>query len=172
MRIALWKKDLVTRRIVAVVALAVAGCRTAPAPSPVPGAPPATAGAASPRAAAERFLQTIRDQDIQATSNIWGSERGPARSIIGDRSELEKRIIVLQCNMQHDKFRILSDLPGDKSTTRTLRVELSRGTLSATTTMSAVQAPDGRWYINDPDIRPLKGFCADEQQQQRAPRRP
>jgi hypothetical protein len=164
MRIALWKKDLVTRRIVAVVALAVAGCRSAPASSPVPGAPSATAGgAASPRAAAERFLQTIRDQDIQATSNIWGSERGPARAIISDRSELEKRIIVLQCNMQHDKFRILSDLPGDRSTVRSLRVELTRGNLSATTTMSAVQAPDGRWYVNDPDIRPLKGFCADEQ---------
>lgn len=161
-----------TRRIVAALALAVAGCRSAPSPSPVPGAPSASAGAASPRAAAERFLQTIREQDIQATSNIWGSERGPARTIIADRSELEKRIIVLQCNMQHDRFRILSDLPGDKSTMRTLRVELTRGTLSATTTMSAVQAPDGRWYINDPDIRPLKGFCADEPQQRRPAQRP
>ncbi len=162
MRIAL-SKVLVSRRMVAALALAVAGCRTAAAPSPVPGAPAAAgAGAASPRAAAERFLQTIRDGDIQATSNIWGSERGPARTIITDRVALEKRIIVLQCNFQHDRYRILSDLPGDKVTERTLRVELTKGPLTATTTMAAVQAGDGRWYINDPDIRPMRGFCAEE----------
>ncbi|MCU0625838.1 MAG: hypothetical protein MUF21_05025 [Gemmatimonadaceae bacterium] len=147
--------------MVAALVLAVAGCRTSPAPAPVPGSPGATAGAASPRAAAERFMQTIRDQDIQATSNIWGSERGPARTILTDRVELEKRIIVLQCNLQHDRFRILSDLPGDKPNARSLRVEVTKGQLTANTTMAAVQATDGRWYINDPDIRPLRGFCAE-----------
>jgi hypothetical protein len=156
-------KVLVTRRMVAALVLAVAGCRTAPAPVPVPATTGAVAsGAASPKAAAERFLETIRDGDIQATSNIWGSERGPARLIIPDRVQLEKRIIVLQCNFQHEKFRILADLPGERTTQRTMRVELTKGRLTAVTTMAAVQAADGRWYINDPDIRPMRGFCSDE----------
>ena len=138
--------------------------------TPVPAAPSAVStGAASPRAAAERFLQTIRDGDVMATSAIWGSENGPARTIIRDRAELEKRIIVLQCSMQHDRYRVLADLPGDKATARSLRVELTKGSLTATTTMAAVQATDGRWYINDPDIRPLRGFCSDGQQERAAP---
>ena len=157
--------------MVAALALAVAGCRTNTVSTPVTPAPAASTGAASPRAAAERFLQTVRDGDVMATSAIWGSENGPARAIIKDRNELEKRIIVLQCSMQHDRYRLLADLPGEKANQRTVRVELTKGTLSAQTTMAAVQATDGRWYINDPDIRPLRGFCADEQLQ-RPPAQP
>jgi len=132
------------------------------------GAKPAAGvvGAVGPRQAAEQFLASIRAEDVQATSIIWGSTKGPARSLIKDRSELEKRILVMQCNLNHDSFRILSDLPGD-ALKRNLKLELRRGQLTAQTTMVATQGPNQRWFIENTDLAPLRGFCSGQQPEQK-----
>jgi hypothetical protein len=150
------------RTVVAVMLVAMGACRSGGGSTPAAG----VAGAVGPRQAAEQFLASIRAEDVQATSIIWGSTKGPARELIKDRTELEKRILVMQCNLNHDSFRILSDLPGE-ATKRNLRVELRRGQMTAQTTMVATQGPNQRWFIENTDLAPLRGFCSNQPQEQK-----
>jgi hypothetical protein len=152
----------VTRRSVVALLLILAGCRSGNPSTPVTG----VAGATGPRQAAEQFLASIRAEDVQATSIIWGSTKGPARELIRDRTELEKRILVMQCNINHDSYRILGDLPGD-GLKRNLKIELRRGQLIAQTTMVAAQGPNQRWFIENTDLAPLRGFCSSQPQEQK-----
>jgi hypothetical protein len=115
-------------------------------------------GAPAPRAAVESFLSAVRAQDLQAMSMVWGSERGPARDIIPDRSELEKREIVMQCYLAHDRFRILGDAAGVESK-RVFRVELTKGRLTRTTTFTTVSGPSDRFYVLEADLEPVKDLC-------------
>jgi hypothetical protein len=142
------------RRIVVALALVLTGCASGGGS----GGGTIAVGAMGPRQAAEQFLASIKSEDVQATSIIWGSSKGPARELIRDRTELEKRILVMQCNLNHDSYRIVSDIPTD-AVRRTLKVELRRGTLSATTTMIATQGPNQRWFIENTDLAPMRGFC-------------
>jgi hypothetical protein len=134
------------------------GGSTAPAP--------VLPGAVSARRAAEQFLASIKAEDVQATSIIWGSAKGPARELIRDRSELEKRILVMQCSINHDSYRILSDLPGD-GTKRQLKVELKKGQLTAVTTMTATPGPNDRWFVENTDLNALRGFCSSNAPEQK-----
>jgi len=130
------------------------------------GTPLGTVGAVGPKQAAEQFLASIRREDVQATSLIWGSAKGPARELIRDRNELEKRILVMQCNLNHDSFRIVSDVPSEGAK-RTLKVELRRGPLVAQTTMVATPGPNQKWFIENTDLVPMRGFCSNQPQEQK-----
>ena len=150
------------RRSVVALMLVLGACRSGGGAA----APAGVAGATGPRQAAEQFLASIRSEDVQATSIIWGSAKGPARELIRDRGELEKRILVMQCNINHDSYRILGDLPGD-GLKRNLKIELRRGQLVAQTTMVATQGPNQRWFIENTDLAPLRGFCSGQAQEQK-----
>ena len=153
------------RRTVVALMLVLGACRSGgPRPSTAPT--PAVVGAAGPRQAVEQFLASIRAGDVQATSIIWGTARGPARERMRDRTELEKRILIMQCNFNHDASRIISDLPGSAGA-RNLKVELRRGQLVAQTTMSAVLGPDARWFVENADLAPMRGFCSSQPQEPR-----
>lgn len=130
------------------------------------GVPVGVVGAVGPRQAAEQFLASIRSEDVQATSIIWGSSKGPARELIRDRVELEKRILVMQCNLNHDSYKIITDVPGE-GMKRNLKLELRRGTLTAQTTMVATPGPNRRWFIENTDLAPLRGFCSAQAQESR-----
>ena len=117
----------------------------------------ALTGAPAPRTAVEQFLAAVRAQDLQAMSVIWGSERGPARDLI-ERQELEKRELIMQCMLTHDRFRILSEGPGPEGK-RVFRVELRRGTLTRATNFTSVQGPSDRWYVETADLEPVKDLC-------------
>lgn len=149
------------RRTAVAVMLVLGACKSGGSATPA-----GVAGAVGPKQAAEQFLASIRSEDVQATSIIWGSSKGPARELIRDRTELEKRILVMQCNINHDSYRIISDVPMD-ATRRTLRVELRRGQMTATTTMVATQGPNQRWFIENTDLAPLRGFCSSQPQEQK-----
>lgn len=127
---------------------------------------PMQVGATGPKQAAEQFLASMRAGDVQATSIIWGSARGPARELIKDRQELEKRILVMQCNLNHDTYRIVSDVPGE-GLKRNLKVEFRRGQMTAQTTMVATQGPNQRWFIENTDLAPMRGFCSNQPQEQK-----
>lgn len=150
------------RTVVAVMLVVLGACRSGGGATPGVG----VVGAVGPKQAAEQFLASIRAEDVQATSIIWGSTKGPARELIKDRGELEKRILVMQCNLNHDSFRILSDLPGE-ALKRNLKLELRRGQLTAQTTMVATQGPNQRWFIENTDLAPLRGFCSGQQPEQK-----
>lgn len=151
-----------TRRTLVALALVLAGCGGRA--STVPAG--ATVGAVGPKQAAEQFLASIKAEDVQATSIIWGSAKGPARELIRDRNELEKRVLIMQCNLRFDTYRIVSDVPGDGAK-RNLRVELRRGQLSATTTMTVTPGPNQRWFVENTDLAPMRGFCSQPQDSRR-----
>jgi hypothetical protein len=114
-------------------------------------------GAPAPRTAVEQFLAAVRAQDLQAMSIIWGSEKGPARDLI-DRVQLEKRELVMQCMLAHERFRVLNEAPGQASK-RIFRVELTRGPITRATNFTTVQGPSERWYVESADLEPVKDLC-------------
>jgi hypothetical protein len=138
----------VKRTIIAfVMVLAACGPKTG---GPLTGAP-------APRTAVEQFLAAVRAQDLQAMSVVWGSEKGPARDLI-ERQELEKRELIMQCMLSHDRFRILNEGPGTAGK-RVFRVELTRGTLTRVTNFTSTQGPSERWYVETADLEPVKDLC-------------
>ncbi len=90
-------------------------------------------------------------------STVFGTKDGPARSTM-DRTELEKREIILACYFNHDASRVLGEASG-RDSHREVRVELSKGNLRRETTFYTVKGPGGRWYVDNMDIASVRDFC-------------
>src|SRR5688500_10199026 len=138
--------------------LGLAAC--APARVPSPGPAPSTndgLGAAAPRLAVDAFLDAVRTEDLQAMGATWGTSQGPARQTI-ERTELEKRVIILQCYLQHDSYRVLNEFPGEGGR-RVVRVELTRGTDKRQPSLHTIQGPGGRWYVENVELAAVRDFC-------------
>lgn len=114
-------------------------------------------GAATPQLAVEQFLNAARAQDLQAMSVVWGTARGPARDRM-DRTELEKREVILQCYFTSDRFRVLNSIPAQDGR-QAFRVELTRGGRTRTPTIYTVRGPSGRWYVENLDMAAVRDFC-------------
>ncbi|MGI9044832.1 MAG: hypothetical protein ACR2GK_12045 [Gemmatimonadaceae bacterium] len=128
----------------------------APIPAPVAVNPNLTGGA-TPQAAVEHFLTAVRAEDIQGMSIVFGTSRGPARDNMS-RDELEKRLVILQCYFNHDKFRILRDLPGEAGH-RVVVAELTRGGIVRTPSFYTIPGPGGRHYVDNMEIAAVRDFC-------------
>jgi hypothetical protein len=115
-------------------------------------------GAATPQLAVSKFLASARAQDLQAMSVYWGTEHGPARDVV-PRDQLEKRELIMQCYLTHDKFAITGDAPGQHGS-RVMQVALTKGELTRQTTFTVVRGPSERWYVSDLELEPLKDLCA------------
>lgn len=115
-------------------------------------------GAAAPRIAVEQFLNAVKAQDLQGMANFFGTTQGPARDQI-ERTELEKRMIIMQCFFNHDRFRILSE--SAQSGRGMFQFELTRGTRVRQTSARTVLGPSQRWYIESLDIAAVRDFCAE-----------
>jgi hypothetical protein len=141
--------------------LAITACRSSstPAPSTSPSAsvPANLPGAAAPRQAVERFLGAAKSQDLQVMAIAWGTEKGPARDPF-ERTELEKRLIVMQGCYDSDRYRILDENPGE-SGKRVLRVELTKGSVTKTPRFTTVKGPSDRWYVEDADFAAVTALC-------------
>ncbi len=118
---------------------------------------PQLPGGPSPRLAVEEFLTAVRGQDLQAMSAVFGTSRGPSRDNM-DREQLEKRLIILQCYFNHDKYRILGEGPGESSH-RVFTVELTRGRLTRTPHFYTIEGPNNRWFVDNMEIAAVKEFC-------------
>jgi hypothetical protein len=130
--------------------------------SPVGAAPePARSsnvtGGSSPRSAVDAFLTAVKAQDLQGMSVIFGTNRGPARDNMS-REELEKRLVILQCYFDADKFRILGESPGDGGH-RIVEAELTKQSIVRTPSFYAIQGPGGRWYVDNMEIAAVRDFC-------------
>lgn len=132
------------------------GTAPAPAPAPAPRAANQTGGATA-RSAVEQFLVAVHAQDIQAMSVLFGTKNGPSRDQMG-REELEKRLVILQCYFDHDKFRILGETPGE-SGHRVVEVELTKAGVVRSPAFYAVPGPESRWYIDNMEIAAVRDFC-------------
>ncbi len=128
--------------------------------SPRAGAPSSQlTGGATPRLAVEQFLNAVRAQDIQAMGVNFGTSRGPARENIA-REELEKRLIILQCYFNHDKFRIVNENPGEGER-RIVGTELTLGTQTRVPRFYTIRGPASRWYVDNMEIAAVRDFCRD-----------
>src|ERR1700674_127351 len=114
-------------------------------------------GAASAQLAVDQFLQAVNAKDLQAMSTVFGTKDGPARETM-DRTELEKREVILACYFNHDTARILGEQGGLQGH-REIRVQLNKGNLSRETTFYAIKGPGGRWYVDNMDIAAVRDFC-------------
>jgi hypothetical protein len=99
----------------------------------------------------------VNQQDIQAMSVVWGTEKGPARDQL-PRQELERREIIMQQCFAHDRYRVIDELPGEGGS-RMLRVEITRGTVMRTPQFVTVKGPSERWYVSDADIAAMRDLC-------------
>ena len=138
--------------VVAVLLVMGSACKSAPVAQ---GGP--TTGASSPKAAVDGFLGAVKAQDLQAMSNVWGNKKGPARAAI-ERSELEKRELIMQCYLGHDSYNVLNDSPGEGGR-RLFRVSLTKGRLTRETKFTTIEGPSGRWYVEDVDLAPTSDLC-------------
>lgn len=145
------------RKLLVLLAL-VSACRsTGSAPARTPAGVLIQTGAATPRAAVEAFLASVRAEDLQAMSLVWGTADGPARELMA-REDMEKREIVMMCFFKHDALAMRGDSPlaGGR---RVLSVELTRKESKRTTSFTTVQAKTGRWYVLQADIEPVRDWC-------------
>jgi hypothetical protein len=147
-------ENAIVKRFVCLLAVALAAC----AHSATPGPGRQLTGAESPRKAVEAFLAAVRAQDLQAMSVIWGTSRGPARDVV-DRAQLERRELIMQCYLNHDKFQILSEAPS-QGEARSFAVSLTKGQLTRETSFTTVRGPSDRWYVLEAQLEPVKDLCA------------
>ncbi|MBL8984406.1 MAG: hypothetical protein JNL26_19630 [Gemmatimonadetes bacterium] len=135
----------------AILALIVAGCSRNPGPGSQ------LTGAAAPRLAAEAFMKAVAAQDLQAMSVVWGTEKGAARDQL-DRTELDRRLIVIQSCYAHDRYTIGDETPGPNGH-RFIKVSIHRGRNSRTPNFEMVKGPSDRWYVQDADFDSMQGMC-------------
>jgi hypothetical protein len=145
---------MVSFRIVAGIAL-LSACSSATQRSSASGGP--VTGAVTPTLAVEQFLKGAKATDIQAMSAVFGTKNGPARETM-DRTELEKRQVILACFFTHDSYRILGEAPG-LGGHRDIRVELKKGKVTRQPTFYVIQGPAERWYVSNMDIAAVRDFC-------------
>ena len=158
------------RVLIAVTLLVVAACssatkRSSPTSSPAPGRAEGAAdvkaagGALTAKSAVEGFLTAVKNQDLQAMSMIWGNERGLAREQFS-REELEKRLVIMQCSLNHDTWSYASGLDGTtRANEQDLRIELKLKNLKEQTMVTTVRGPGARWYVKNIDLTKLGDFC-------------
>lgn len=130
---------------------AVIACSKTPAPGV------SLTGAAAPKLAVDQFLAAVRAQDLQAISVVWGTEKGPARDQI-ERTELERREIIMQGCYTHDRYRIVDEGPSPNGE-RLVKVEITRGKVTANPTFAVVKGPSDRWYVRDAGIQSMGALC-------------
>lgn len=130
--------------------------RPSSAPAPLTGA---TAGAATAQQSVEIFMRAVKAQDLQTMSAVWGTSRGPAREQM-DREQLEKRLIIIQCKLDHEAWGFAEDRPrlvaGGK---QDFRVRLRSKTAEAVTSFTTILGPENRWFVEIVDMEPLREFC-------------
>jgi hypothetical protein len=104
-------------------------------------------------------MRAVKVQDLQTMSAVWGTSRGPAREQI-EREELEKRLIIIQCKLDHESWSYAEERPrllaGGK---QEFRVRIKQKQNEAVTSFTTILAGDGRWYVEIVDLEPLAEFC-------------
>ncbi len=140
------------RKLIGVaLVIALSGCSRTPAPSV------GVTGASAPRLAVDQFLAAVKAQDLQAISVVWGTAKGPARDQM-ERTELERREIIMQQCYAHDRYRIVEEGPSPGGE-RFVKVEIARGRQTATPTFAVVKGPSDRWFVRDAGIGAMSALC-------------
>jgi hypothetical protein len=132
-----------------IVLLVLSACR--PIPSTV------VTGASSPEGAVDAFIKAAAAQDLQAMGAVWGTARGAARETI-ERSELERRELIMIRLLCQEEFRVVSAAPGVDGR-RALRLDMTRAGRTVPVTFTTIQGPGARWYVEDVEVAKLQELC-------------
>lgn len=137
----------------ALLVITVAACaRTPSMGSSLTGAPTA-------RDAATMFVGAAQSQDLQAMGAVWGSDKGAARDNM-ERSELDRRLIILQPCYMHDRAQVLDEQLGASATERRVRIQLTRANRTKNLEFKVVRGPSDRWYVEDANYEAVQtDFC-------------
>ena len=139
-------------RFAAIVLIALAACHNGPRSGiDEPGAP-------TPQLAVEHFLAAAKAQNLQALAMAWGTDKGPARDVV-EKSQIERRELIMMCYLNHDSYRVRSEGPGQEGR-RSFVVDLNRGGLVRTTTLTTIAGPANRYYVEKAALEPLTDLCA------------
>ncbi len=117
------------------------------------------AGAESPTAAIQRFLDAAKRRDLAAMEQVWGTANGAASKTM-PRKELERReLIMMQC-LHHEKATLGVAGP-DVGGRLKVPVQLTVGVQRAAPMFTVVPAMGNRWFVENFDIDELRnqGFC-------------
>ena len=151
---------------VIITAVLLAACSSAATTStsrttstaPTPAVSGNQTGAADAMSAIRGFLTAAKQQDIQSLGTFWGDAQGPARDRM-DRTEAEKRELIMACYLKHDRYEIIGDAPNPGGT-RAVVVNMTLGPLTRSANFQVAQGPGSRWYVMDVDLKALQDFCA------------
>jgi hypothetical protein len=145
-----------------IAAALLCGCHssspTTITPAPAPVLSGSQTGAPDAIAAIRAFLAAAKQQDIQALGALWGDAQGPARDRM-ERTEAEKRELIMVCYLKHDRYDIAGDAPNPGGT-RAVVVNLTLGPLTRSANFQVAQGPGKRWFVQDVDLKALQDFCA------------
>jgi hypothetical protein len=149
------------RKLIIGLALA-AGCQsggtTASGPPRTAPVPLNATGAATARAAIDRFMSAVKAQDLQALGAIWGTKSGPARDQM-DAKQLQERELIMLCYLKHDTYTVLGDAPS-LNRDRVFAVTVKYGTITHTGQFAVTGASDGRFYVLAVDnIQDFQDVC-------------
>jgi hypothetical protein len=118
---------------------------------------PQPVGAPSAREAVDVFLASARTQDVQAMSAVWGSTQGPAREY-SPHEVTEKRLLIMMCFLKHDKSSV-----GTPSAAAGGRLDypvtLTQGQITRSTTITTIQGPSSRYYVETFDMKAVEPLC-------------
>ena len=146
------------KRTILLLLVAVA-CRSSSTPTPNTGTNPGSnlPGAVAPRQAVDRFIGAAKIGDLQELAVAWGTSKGPARDQF-ERTELEKRLTMMQGCYDADKYRIVDEVPADNGR-RLLRVELTKGAVTKIARFTTEKGPNNRWFVQDADFGSVTALC-------------
>lgn len=133
-----------------VLALATAACGGGPRPAV--GAAPSAAAAMQPSAAVEQFLGFAAQSRYVEMGHLFGTERGPlAEQQAPER--VARRMEALANVLRHDSFALTGVVPvSGRPGARQVTVQLRQGRRTVEVPFVVVQAPGGRWLVEQVDV--------------------
>ena len=107
---------------------------------------------ASPEGAVRGFLDAVHASSLSRMGELWGSERGPARTYM-KRDELEQRLTVMRTYLRHEKYEVLEPqgVPAASGVGRTVRVRLQRNGCVPVVPFTVVPYGGG-WLVSNIDL--------------------
>ena len=150
------------RKLAILVLVVMAGCKRQVNVTTAPAKPATTTnanatGGSTHREALTWFLRAAKVQDVQAMANVWGTTRGPARTLM-EPQEMEQRIIYMMRCLRHDVANIMAETPAEGAK-RIFAVQLKLGTLTAVTDFTTTPGPDARFYVETLQLEKVNSIC-------------
>jgi hypothetical protein len=134
----------VTNRWWCAAALLLAACSSGGGANQVP---PANTAAT----AVQNFMKAVADSNLTTMATLWGTARGPAGKT-REPADYERRITIMQAYLNHDDFRILSDVPNGSEARRAMQVQIRRQACTWDIPFTVIQMTDKTWIINEVDL--------------------